>query len=236
MKIRIAVALMLLTCAGLTQAQTSGPFIAVHGRAQQEVVPDIFPVELTLRETSKDAAATQARIESLAKNILATLESMKVEDGDINVSNLSISPEYTYDDKTDKQVFLGNTYERTIKVRFHSLQKLQEFISSLPQSNVLHLETTAFATSKSAELRRELLDKAIADAKATAEAMATGVGRKLGAVQNISNQGLNVRYSESAGLLDKVTVTGTRVANPQVVLREGKITLDQDVYIVYSLE
>jgi hypothetical protein len=74
--------------------------------------------------------------------------------------------------------------------------------------------------------------------------MAAGVGRKLGAVQNISNQGLNVQYSQS---LDSVTVTGTRgsyagnavpaeAPPPPAVLREGRITLDQDVYIVYELD
>jgi uncharacterized protein YggE len=236
MKIRIAVALMLLACAAMAQAQTGGgPFIAVHGRAQQEVVPDVFPLELTLLETSKDTAATQAKIEALAKSVLATLDKMKIDNGDIEVSNLNISPGYEYNQESNKQVFVGNIYQRQIKVKFRSLEKLSQFIAALPQSGALHIQTGTFGYSKADELRRTLLDKAIADAKATAETMATGVGRKLGAVQNISNQGLNIRYSESAGL-DKVVVTGRLAAPSPAVLREGKITLDQDVYIVYSLD
>jgi len=242
MKCKIAVAAGLLVIAGVAWAQAANdkPFIAVHGEAKTDVVPDIFPVELTLKKTSMDAAATQAEIESLAKNILSITEKMQVETSDVDVSNLDISPEYDWDDKTDKQVFQGNTYERTIKVKFHSLPKLNEFISSLPKSNSLRIQTAKFETSRADGLRRELLDSAIANARKTAEAMAAGVGRKLGAVQNISNQGLNLQYSQS---LESVVVTGARATDlyapapppPPAVLREGKITLDQDVYIVYEL-
>lgn len=248
MKGRIAVAAGLLAIIGSLQAQAPAgrPFIAVHGEAKMDVVPDIFPVELTLKETSMETAATQARVESLAKNTLAISESLKIGGDDILVSNLGISPEYDWDDETDKQVFRGNTYERTIKVKFRSLPKLNEFISALPKSNVLRIETSRFETSRADELRRGLLESAIANAKKTAEAMASGVGRKLGAVQNISNQGLNIQYSQS---LESVTVTAAAAAAahvmgaplppppppPPAVLREGKITLDQDVYIVYEL-
>ncbi|WP_162373467.1 SIMPL domain-containing protein [Pseudoxanthomonas sangjuensis] len=242
MKSRIAVAAGLLAIIGSLQAQAPAdrPFIAVHGEAKMDVVPDIFPVELTLKETSTDAAATQQKIESLARDILAVTEKMKVKDDDVTISNLEISPEYKWDDDADKQVFQGNTYEREIKVRFHSLAKLNEFISALPKSNALRIQTAKFETSRADELRRELLDSAIANARKTAEVMATGVGRKLGAVQNISNQGLNLQYSQS---LESVVVTGARATDlyapapppPPAVLREGKITLDQDVYIVYEL-
>jgi hypothetical protein len=42
----------------------------VHGKAKAEVVPDIFPLEITLKDTSKDAAKTQALIEGHAARIL----------------------------------------------------------------------------------------------------------------------------------------------------------------------
>ncbi|MBO9716893.1 MAG: SIMPL domain-containing protein [Pseudoxanthomonas sp.] len=239
MRIRIAAVALCALASVAANAQPTGgrPFIAVHGEAKVDVVPDLFPVELTLKETSMDAAATQAKIESLAKGVLAAAQGMEVADDDVTISNLDISPVYEWDDKTDKQVFQGNTYEREIKIKFHSLAKLNEFISSLPKSNALRIQTGAFGTSRADELRRDLLDSAIANARKTAQAMASGVGGKLGAVQNISNQGLDLQYSQS---LDSVVVTGARLreaapAAPPVVMREGKITLDQDVYIVYEL-
>ena len=238
MKIQIMVlcACTLLAMQVRAQAVSGAPYIAVHGEARQEVVPDVFPLEVTLTKTSTDTAATQAGIEALAKDVLAIVDRMGLEDGDVTISNLTVSPEYDYDDKTEKQVFLGNAYTREINVEFHSLEALKKFIASLPESDSLRIDTQAFKTSRAEALRRGLLDEAIANARATAEALAAGVGRKLGPVHTISNQGFNVRYSEST-TLDTVTVAGTALFAPGVVaLREGRITLDQDVYIVYALE
>lgn len=239
MKVRQFLVCTLLLWVGAANAQVSGgPFIAVHGEAREEVVPDVFPLEVTLTETSTDAAGTQAKIEALAAEVLAIAERMNVEDSDLRVANLTISPDYDYDDDSNRQVFLGNTYSRDIEVRFHALDDLRKFISALPEDKALRIDTKSFEASRAADIKRGLLQKAISDARATAEALAAGVGRKLGPVHTISNQSLNIRYSESAQL-GSVSVTGSAVpllAPGIVAMREGRITLDQDVYIIYALE
>ncbi len=238
---RIAFAAVLLLGAFNVQAQSIGgsPFIAVHGKARTEVVPDVFPLEITLKDTSLDAAATQAQIEGHAQQVMALTKAMKMADRDVEISNLNVSPEYRWDDQEDKQVFLGNTYARTIKLRFHALADLQKAIDTLPKSKQVQLNTGGFQSSKQDDVRRELLTQAVQDARKTAEIMASAVGRRVGGVHNISNQGFNVRYvtSNEASTLDSVVVTGARMAAPAppVELREGVIQLDQDVYIIYTL-
>jgi uncharacterized protein YggE len=243
MKLRIMCGLGIFLLAGAASAQVinGAPYVAVHGEARREVVPDLFPLKLTLSETSKDTAATQAKIERLATEILAIADRLKVEGVDLSVQNLSISPRYDYDDKADEQVFLGNTYEREIRVRFHTLARMREFIAGLPEDKALKIDTGTFETSHAQDLRRELLHDAIADARATAEALAAGADRKLGPVHTISNRAFNVSYSGDDGggatTLGSVTVTGTALSAPGVVvLREGRVTLHQDVYIIYTLE
>ncbi len=233
----LACALVLMTGSAGAQAISGSPFIAVHGQARQEVVPDLFPLEVTLSETSADAAGTQARIEALAGRVLAIADRMKVGNSDLTVANLTISPDYDYDDETNKQVFLGNTYTREIEVRFHALDQLRDFVSALPEDKALRIETRKFETTRAAEIRRGLLQKAIADAQVTAEALAAGVGRRLGPVHTISNQRLNIGYSD-ATQLGAVSVSGAvaLMAPGVVAMREGRITLDQDVYIIYALE
>ncbi len=238
---RIVIAAALLLGASNVQAQSIGgsPFIAVHGKAKAEVVPDVFPLQVTLKDTSLDAAATQAQIEAHAQRVVDLAKTMKMADRDVEIANLSVSPEYRWDDKEDKQVFLGNTYARSIKLRFHALADLQKAIDALPKSKQVQLDTGAFQSSKQDEIRRELLSQAVEDARKTAEIMANAVGRRVGGVHNISNQGFNVRYvtSNEATTLDSVVVTGSRMAAPAppVALREGVIQLDQDVYIIYTL-
>jgi uncharacterized protein YggE len=220
------------------QSITGSPFLAVHGKANTEVVPDIFPLSITLRETSMDGAAAQGLIEGYAEQIVALTQTMKMADRDVQVSNLSTSPEYRYDDGDDKQIFLGNTYERKIALRFRALADLRKAIDALPKAKQVQLDTEAFESSKADDIRRELLSKSVEDARKTAEVMAAAVGKRVGPVHNVSNQGFNVRYVETSGSteLDSIQVTGNRVASaPPVVLREGTISLDQHVYIIYML-
>ena len=241
MRLVVAVVLMVVSVMGVANAQSIGgsPFIAVHGKAKAEVVPDIFPLEITLTDTSLDAAKTQALIEGYAGQVVALTKKMEMEDRDVTVANLSVAPEYRYDDDDDKQIFLGNTYARKIKLNFHTLEALKQMIEALPQAKQIQLDTGTFVSSKADELRRELLTQAVDDARSTAEIMAKAVGKRLGTVHNISNQGFNVRYVESSDSysLDSITVTGSRLgrAPAPVVLSKGTTQLDQNVYIIYTL-
>ena len=244
---RILVAVVLSFCAFGVHAQTIGgqPFIAVHGKAKAEVVPDIFPLTITLKDTSLDAAKSQALIESHAQRILQAVKQMKLPDADVTVSNLSVSPEYRYDRATEKQVFLGNVYRRQIKLRFRTLPALAKMVATLPDAKEVQIDTGDFETSRADAVRRELMAKAVEDARATGEVMVKAIGRRLGTVHNVSNRGFNVQYVEGGvddppvvfsapAPMDSVTVTGSRLRS-DVVLREGRIELEQDVYIIYTL-
>lgn len=230
---------LLLASPVAVHAQNIGgpPYIAVHGQAKVEVVPDLFPLTVTLTETGKDGPASQARIESLARRYLDLAEAEGMQDADITVGNLDISPNTEYDEASEKEVFLGNTYEREFKFRFHSLEALRTFISKAPVGKQVRLRTDSFAYSGSDDERRKLLRQAIEDARATADDMAKGIGMTIAGVQTISNSGFNIRYSDSSGAmsLGAVTVNGSRLLPPQVVLKRGRITLAQDVYIIYLL-
>lgn len=238
-QVLVAASLALFAFCASAQSIGGSPFVAVHGKAKTEVVPDVFPLEITLKDTGLDASALQAQIESHAQQVVALTKAMRMADRDVDVSNLSVSPEYRWDDKEDKQVFLGNTYARTIKLRFHALTDLQKAIDALPKSKQVQLDTDGFQSSKQDEIRRQLLAQAVEDARKTADIMAAAVGKRIGGVHNISNQGFNVRYVESgeSASLDAVTVSGVRMPAPAppVALREGVIQLGQDVYIIYTL-
>ena len=125
--------ILLLAClaSGPVAAENADgpPFIAVHGTARTEVVPDIFPLKLTLVETSKDLAATQATIESLARKLIDVAKGQGIASDDFSIGNLSIEPKTQYEDNSNKEIFLGNEYSREIKVRFHDLAKLKSFLA-----------------------------------------------------------------------------------------------------------
>jgi uncharacterized protein YggE len=236
----------LLFCAALAasvQAQSfSGkPFLSVAGHAETRVRPDVFPLDVTLLDTSMDAQKSQKIVEDLAKLVLAEAKKLNLADVDIEIGNLSIEPQFN--EKDDEEIFIGNKYERDVNIRFHDLDSLRAFIAALPDSRNLRLETRSFEYSKAAELKRQLRREAIEDAKRGAQDMAAAVGKRLLDLQNVSDRAQSTVYSASGYSynsegLDRVTVVGNAITprrSSEIVLREGEIKISSDAYLVYLI-
>jgi len=178
---RIVIFVALLATATLAAAQSTGgsSFIAVHGRAGVDVVPDEFPVSVTLSDTSIDTGKAQKTVEALTGAAMAQLRTLGIKDGDISVGNIAIEPQTQYNDKTDKEVFLGNEYSRTIGVKFRSLDDVKKFIAAVPSGKVVQVSTGRFALSNIEEIHRRLLADAMTDARKTADVLAGNMGQRI---------------------------------------------------------
>jgi uncharacterized protein len=235
---------LLLPAVADAQSIAGKPFLSVQGHAEALVVPDVFPVEVTLKEISMTPAKSQALIEGLAQGVLASAGRLKVVDADIEVGNLSVSPEMKWDDDKEIEIFLGNSYERELKIRFRSLEDLKTFIADLPDSRNIRIDTQTFEVSNAAEIKRKLRRAAIDDAKKAAEEMADAVGKRLVDLQNVSDRAQTTAYSSSgydSGQLDYVRVQGTALLAPGtvrsrgIVLREGVIKITADAFLIYVM-
>jgi uncharacterized protein len=239
MRIIIAFILLFLSASqAVAQAVSGVPFIAVRGHAEREVIPDEFAVEIVLTETSFDSAKTQKKIEDLAALALQLAKKYQLSDADISISNLSIDAEEKYNEKTDQDVFVGNSYTREIDLVFKSLKDLKAFVSEFPSGKEVKVSTSVFTSSKEREVRNELIKLAVQDAKADADALAQSVGKKIIGVQNISNAAGITGYSNYSNL-EAVEVTGSRTTgfhrSADIVITEGVTTIKQDVYVIYLL-
>lgn len=229
--------------AAQAQSLDGKPFLSVQGHAETRVRPDIFPVDVTITDTSTDSARSETLVEGLSKSVLESAQKLGLDDADIEVGNISISPQTEWDEKDDKETFLGNEYERKLRFRFHDLQSLRSFISALPESRNLHLATRPFELSRKLELQRKLRREAIEDAKRGAADMADAVGKRLLELHNVSDRAQSASYSASGysrGDLDMVTVEGARASattkrRSEIVLREGEILVSADAFLVYLI-
>jgi uncharacterized protein YggE len=244
---RQIVALLFCLSAAFAQAQTftTKPFLSVQGHAEAKVKPDIFPVTVRLEDTGTDPARSQGLVEDLAAKTLAAAQAQGAQSSDIDVGNLSVSPKTKWDDKAEQEIFLGNSYERAIEVRFRDLERLRQFIAALPDMKQLRIDTGTFQYSGRRELERKLRREAVADAKAAAEDLAGAVGRRLLELFNVSDHAQSTIYSNmgysrsgapSARSVSSVALLapGT-VRNSGIVLKEGEITVSADAFLVYII-
>ncbi len=237
---RMAVLLLALVPPHVAAQNFQGkPFLAVQGHAEAKFKPDIFPLQITISDTGTDAAKSQSLVEGLAKTVLTQTSKLNIPDSDMEVGNLSISPDIDWDSETKSQIFKGNEYSREIKVRFRRLDDLRSFIAAMPASQALRLETDEFEYSKAAEVKRKLRRQAIEDGRIAGEEMASAVGKRLLDLFNVSDTSQSVvrsssGYSGGNATLDSVTVQGA-ILSPDIVLREGEITIEADAYLVYLI-
>jgi uncharacterized protein YggE len=259
--------LALLTTAALAMthpawAQSVGgtPYVAVHGHAEVDVVPDRFPVSISIHGEGMDVAGSQAKVEDLTRQVLASARELRIADADIDVGKLDIDPQYRYDQATQKQVFLGNRYSRGIALTFHSLADLRALIGKMPAGKNLDLSTLAWESSSANEIRRKLLVDAIEDAKKTADTLAAGIDRKVLSAQTISTSPMSLSVGSYINAIDVASVESTSILTAEqvrklpvarnvtsvallapgtvrsdLVLEQGTARLESDVYIIYLL-
>jgi len=236
MNIKIIFIFLLFASTNVFAEDTVGkPYIAVHGTASEQVVPDVFPLRITLSEVTKDTASTQATIEGLSKELVRIASEKNVPNTDIKVGALRISPEFDYDSKTETNVFKGNLYEKQVSIRFKSIVALKEYMSKIPASRLMRLQTGSFEYSKASEVRKRLIDAAAKDARESADAMAAAVGKKIIGVYTVSNAGANINYANSINVASNNTFARSEAIG-SVDLSEGTLDINADIYIVYLID
>ncbi|CAN5141125.1 hypothetical protein BH11PSE14_BH11PSE14_19520 [soil metagenome] len=252
----------LLFAASPAMAQSVGgtPFLAVHGSAKIEIIPDIFPVQVEVADTGMDLSKSQALVEQLTRGILAQARKLGLEEASIQVGDFRISPQEDYDQTTQKQVFRGNRYERNLRFKFHSLADVKAFVAAAPSGKQVQVSTAGFESSSEHEVRRKLLVDAISDARKTADVLAAGIGRRVTVAQTISTtpmvlsagsyiNAIDVRSVESTTILTaeqiaripvgrditSVALLAPGAVRSEIALEKGAIALQSDVYILYLL-
>lgn len=236
---RLVLLCLLATGSAFAQTTPNLPYLAVQGHATQTLVPDVFPVTITLSETSIDSAGAQSRVEGLARDVLAAAKRIGVEEADIVVGNLRVSPNMEWDEKREEQVFTGNLYQREFVLRLRKLESLRALAAALPASRSLRIQTQSFERSDADAIRNRLRDAAIADARKQAEALAASAGVRLGRLHNVSDrpQGWNYNSMPMGRSLNAISVSGTasNQLTSEMVVTQGKITLEADAYLVYLI-
>lgn len=256
----IFLSLLLVCGASMAQSVAGQPFIAVHGHAEVQVVPDRFSVSVTISDKSLDAAKTQQKIETLTALVFGKIKELGLDSSDISVGNLEIEPDFDYDQKLKKQVFIGNEYTRSIDVVFHDLADLRKFISGLPSGKEIQVSTGEFTIESINEARRKLVVDAISDARKTAGVYAAAIGKRIASVQTISDRPLSLSVGSYINAIDVSAVESTSIltaeqisripvarnvtnvallspgtTRAEIVLEKGAVTLESNVYVIFLL-
>jgi uncharacterized protein len=174
-----------------TQA-TAPRTITVVGVGKVSLVPDIAQLNVGAEDSASTVAEAKARVDSQMAAIVAALKEMGVTDKDIQTSNYSIY--YERQEQASPLAEGSSSAERRgvyhvsnmLLITVRDVSKAGDVLDALVEAGANQVYGVSFTVSDEVKWQSQAREKAMADAKARAEELASLSGVEVGQVQAIS--------------------------------------------------
>lgn len=204
--------------------------ITVEGDGKVSATPDIAMLQLGVQSDGATVAAAQADNTSKMNAITAAMKTLGVQDADLTTSNYSIQPKIDYNN--GKQNITGYTVMQNLTVKLRDLSKVGDAISQAGQLGANVVSGPDFTIDDPTSVQAQAREKAIADAKTKAMALAQQLGVSLVKVTGFS-EGSNTPppifpYAMNAA-------AGSVEAAPVPQVQAGSLDVQDTVNITYEV-
>jgi uncharacterized protein YggE len=231
--IALAPALLALSIAAPAFAGT----IAIEGRGEVSAAPDMATINSGV--TSRGATAREALDANTAAmtELLETLKSAGIESRDIQTSNFTVSPDYSYTEERDANGYTlpprinGYVVSNSVTVIVRDLEALGTILDSSVDVGANTVNGVTFAVADPAELYDDAREAAFADARNKAELYAGLAGGELSEIVTISEtQGYNDPQPYA------MYARAEMAADAPVPVEAGELTFAINVRVEWTLD
>jgi len=181
----LAVSLLLVGCetqetTGASGSQQTG--VWVSGTGKVTAVPDVAILSLGVEAQEKTVKAAQSEASSAMNAVGDALKTNGVADKDIQTQWYSISPVTKWDDKTNEQITTGYSVTNMVTIKIRDITKAGTIIDAVADAggNLTRINGISFTMNDPTAYNNQAREKAMQDAAAKAEQMATLAGITLG--------------------------------------------------------
>ncbi len=209
--------------------------ISVSGEAKEEVAPDQAVLSGQLVSKAKQLAAAKQENDKLAERVLAVAKQFDIPKEKVSASNVYISPEYTYNNKTNKQELIGYIVTRNLSITMDKLEIHERVLSALIENGIEQVNGVSFSISNPEARMDKLRVKAVQNARARAQMLAEAAGAKLGKVFSINMVGSTSpqpMLRAPRAMMAKAEMADSSVA-PSL---PGMNTLSESVSVTFEME
>lgn len=233
-KFIIVLSCLFLSSQLFAQALPSAPYVVVQGHAERTLTPDRFEVNITVQKTSLSVSDASLVVETKTSQMVKSLKALGLKPAQITATNISINPEYRYDNQTQRNNFIGNQVNRNINAKFNDKKTVQKFIAEVPAGEEVRISGISPSLSTQKAVEDALLDAAAIDAKKQATELLGKFGLKIIGIHTISQNMPSIGVE--SGAMYKRTMSDMAAA-PSLgeTMEEGVITVNKDVFVVYLI-
>ncbi|MDO8964178.1 MAG: SIMPL domain-containing protein [Coriobacteriia bacterium] len=224
------VAMLALTaCTTTNVTATSGPprdTVTAVGTGTGKAAPDTAELSFGVTVSGKTNTAAMDAAGKAGNKIVEALKAGGLDATEIRTDRINLFP------MTDaKGATTGYQANVTVRVKTKKIDKVGELTSAATAAGATDISGPDFALADANTARLDAIDKAMADAKARAAAMAKAAGRTLGEVVSVTESGV----SQPGPMFDSVAAAkGGGVTAPPI--EPGQVESQIQLTVVFGLK
>lgn len=196
---------LLLAVPCLPQVVQRRPVVRASGEGIVSVRPDQVKVRISVTSSAATAAEAADQNASETSRVMGALRQALGANTEIRTTGYSLGPRYNPDLRRND----GYTATNSIEVTVNDLSLAGRAIDTAAGAGATNVGGIQFTLKDSAPARAQALRLATMQAKANAEAIASGLGKSLGAVM-VAQEGSSVSVTP----IDIRTTAGAAAATP----------------------
>ena len=218
--------------------------ISVSGTGEILAIPDTGEFSFSVVESGKTVGVAQDAAAKKINAILDAIKGMGVAEKDIKTSGYNSYPKYDYSPAyactngycpPGKQVLTGYEVNETISVKVRKTADAGAVLTKVGDLGATNISGLNFVVDDLTGVQAQARDKAVADAKAKAEALSKSLGIRLKKIVNFYEGGNQPIYYGMTAKAD--SMEGGMVA-PQAIPQTpvGENSIVSNVTITYEVE
>ncbi len=207
----------------------------VNGQGTVFGTPDICNVTLGIQAQALTVNEAQSQAAKSMDAVMAALTAGGVAKKDIQTQNYNIQRVTRYDQPTQKEVFVGYNVNNIVSVKIRTLDKVGGIIDAVATAggDMTRINGISFSIEDPTSLLQAARVKAMTDAKAKGDQLATLAGIKLGKPNYISDNSQGVISPPSPIYMAKDMALGAAVSTP---ISSGELQITVNVQVIYGIE
>ena len=160
--------------------------ITVSGQGRVQGEPDRAVVTLGVEARRLKMEDARAEVTKTVAAVLELTRDMDIDPKHVRTTRVNIQPEYTWDNAGRDRRLVGYYVSRQVEIDLRNLDRLGELLERAFDLGVNQVGDPQLDSTKRRDLERDLLVRAMDDARLNAETIARSAGGQLGAVRKVT--------------------------------------------------
>ena len=182
----VLAALLLSPAAASAQTAPDLAVIVTTGQAEVKRAPDRAWVDINAESRSKDPKEAQRQNVAAMDAVMSQLKKMNLGADAIRTTAYELHPEFDY--ANGRQTLRGYVARNSIEVRLDDITRVGDVLAAAVTSGATSVGSLRFGLKDREAAEREALRLAVADARARADAAASGAAVQIARIQRIEEQ------------------------------------------------